>query len=117
MSHGTPAGVPSTCRGAVPARVGLSAASGSDRGRRGRGRPHEERHRLIPRRVVREVCRNSASDIRHLALAGIGSLLMDGLGDTVRVSLTEDPEFELDPCRYDPQTTSQNMRAQIRGPR
>jgi (E)-4-hydroxy-3-methylbut-2-enyl-diphosphate synthase len=30
---------------------------------------------------------------------GIGSLLMDGLGDTIRVSLTEDPEFELNPCR------------------
>lgn len=29
---------------------------------------------------------------------GIGSLLLDGLGDTIRVSLTEDPEFELDPC-------------------
>lgn len=25
---------------------------------------------------------------------GIGTLLEDGLGDTVRVSLTEDPEFE-----------------------
>jgi (E)-4-hydroxy-3-methylbut-2-enyl-diphosphate synthase len=23
----------------------------------------------------------------------------DGLGDTIRVSLTEDPEFELEPCR------------------
>lgn len=30
---------------------------------------------------------------------GIGSLLLDGLGDTIRVSLTEDPELELDPCR------------------
>lgn len=29
---------------------------------------------------------------------GIGSLLMDGLGDTIRVSLTEDPEYELNPC-------------------
>lgn len=29
---------------------------------------------------------------------GIGSLLLDGLGDTIRVSLTEDPERELDPC-------------------
>ena len=25
-------------------------------------------------------------------------LLADGLGDTVRVSLTEDPEFEMVPC-------------------
>lgn len=30
---------------------------------------------------------------------GIGALLMDGLGDTIRVSLTEDPEKEIDPCR------------------
>lgn len=30
---------------------------------------------------------------------GIGALLADGLGDTVRVSLTEDPEFELVPCQ------------------
>lgn len=29
---------------------------------------------------------------------GIGSLLLDGLGDTIRVSLTEDPHRELDPC-------------------
>lgn len=30
---------------------------------------------------------------------GIGALLMDGLGDTIRVSLTEDPEYEIEPCR------------------
>jgi (E)-4-hydroxy-3-methylbut-2-enyl-diphosphate synthase len=30
---------------------------------------------------------------------GIGSLLVDGIGDTVRVSLTEDPEFEM-PAAY-----------------
>lgn len=30
---------------------------------------------------------------------GIGALLMDGIGDTIRVSLTEDPEYEIDPCR------------------
>ena len=30
---------------------------------------------------------------------GIGALLMDGLGDTIRVSLTEDPEYEIDPCK------------------
>lgn len=27
------------------------------------------------------------------------SLLQDGLGDTIRVSLTEPPEEEIDPCR------------------
>ena len=30
---------------------------------------------------------------------GIGALLLDGLGDTIRVSLTEDPWAEIDPCR------------------
>jgi (E)-4-hydroxy-3-methylbut-2-enyl-diphosphate synthase len=29
---------------------------------------------------------------------GIGTILADDLGDTVRVSLTEDPEFEYKPC-------------------
>ena len=38
-------------------------------------------------------------DGRLKSAIGIGSLLMDGLGDTIRVSLTEDPEYELDPCR------------------
>ena len=30
---------------------------------------------------------------------GIGTLMEDGLGDTIRVSLTEDPEFEIPVCR------------------
>lgn len=34
-------------------------------------------------------------DGRIKSATGIGSLLEDGLGDTVRVSLTEDPEFEI----------------------
>jgi len=38
-------------------------------------------------------------DGRMKSAIGIGSLQMDGLGDTIRVSLTEDPEFEMDPCR------------------
>ena len=38
-------------------------------------------------------------DGRMKSAIGIGSLLADGLGDTVRVSLTEDPEFELVPCQ------------------
>ena len=37
-------------------------------------------------------------DGRLKSAIGIGSLLLDGLGDTIRVSLTEDPEFEIDPC-------------------
>lgn len=38
-------------------------------------------------------------DGRVKSSVGIGSLLLDGLGDTVRVSLTEDPWFEIDPCK------------------
>lgn len=38
-------------------------------------------------------------DGRIKSAAGIGTLLEDGLGDTVRVSLTEDPEFEIPVCR------------------
>ncbi|HSX12721.1 MAG TPA: (E)-4-hydroxy-3-methylbut-2-enyl-diphosphate synthase [Rhabdochlamydiaceae bacterium] len=30
---------------------------------------------------------------------GIGTLLLDGIGDTIRVSLTEDPWEEIDPCK------------------
>eukprot|EP00441_Pelagodinium_beii_P019752 CAMPEP_0197654360 /NCGR_PEP_ID=MMETSP1338-20131121/38807_1 /TAXON_ID=43686 ORGANISM="Pelagodinium beii, Strain RCC1491" /NCGR_SAMPLE_ID=MMETSP1338 /ASSEMBLY_ACC=CAM_ASM_000754 /LENGTH=792 /DNA_ID=CAMNT_0043229801 /DNA_START=75 /DNA_END=2454 /DNA_ORIENTATION=- len=38
------------------------------------------------------------SDGRIKSAVGIGALLQDGLGDTIRVSLTEDPEFEAKPC-------------------
>ncbi|HMP93698.1 MAG TPA: (E)-4-hydroxy-3-methylbut-2-enyl-diphosphate synthase, partial [Phnomibacter sp.] len=38
-------------------------------------------------------------DGRIKSAVGIGTLLEDGLGDTVRVSLTEDPEFEIPVCR------------------
>jgi (E)-4-hydroxy-3-methylbut-2-enyl-diphosphate synthase len=38
-------------------------------------------------------------DGRIKSAIGIGTLLEDGLGDTIRVSLTEDPEFELPVCR------------------
>lgn len=37
-------------------------------------------------------------DGRMKSAIGIGALLMDGIGDTIRVSLTEDPEYELTPC-------------------
>ena len=37
-------------------------------------------------------------DGRMKSAIGIGALLMDGLGDTIRVSLTEDPEYEIEPC-------------------
>ena len=37
-------------------------------------------------------------DGRIKSAIGIGTLLEDGLGDTIRVSLTEDPEFEVPVC-------------------
>eukprot|EP00873_Tetraselmis_striata_P013600 jgi/Tetstr1/433864/TSEL_023046.t2 len=37
-------------------------------------------------------------DGRMKSAIGIGSLLLDGLGDTIRVSLTEDPHLEINPC-------------------
>jgi len=38
-------------------------------------------------------------DGRIKSAMGIGSLLLDGIGDTIRVSLTEDPWYEIDPCK------------------
>ena len=38
-------------------------------------------------------------DGRIKSAIGIGTLMEDGLGDTIRVSLTEDPEFEIPVCR------------------
>lgn len=38
-------------------------------------------------------------DGRVKSAMGIGSLLLDGLGDTIRVSLTEDAWKEIDPCK------------------
>ena len=64
-------------------------------------------------------------DGRVKSAAGIGTLLEDGIGDTIRVSLTEDPEFEIPVCkdlvkRYGPPTpqrgdleTGQNVSSSI----
>ncbi len=41
----------------------------------------------------------AGEDGRIKSAIGIGSLLTDGIGDTIRVSLTEDPEFEI-PVAY-----------------
>lgn len=38
-------------------------------------------------------------DGRVRSAIGIGSLLLDGIGDTIRVSLTEDPWREIAPCK------------------
>lgn len=50
-------------------------------------------------------------DGRIKSAIGIGTLLEDGIGDTIRVSLTEDPEFEIPVCldlvkRYSASTTT-----------
>ena len=37
-------------------------------------------------------------DGRVKSAMGIGALLLDGIGDTIRISLTEDPWAEIDPC-------------------
>lgn len=37
-------------------------------------------------------------DGRVKSAMGIGALLLEGIGDTIRVSLTEDPWLEIDPC-------------------
>ena len=38
-------------------------------------------------------------DGRIKSAAGIGTLMEDGIGDTIRVSLTEDPELEIPVCK------------------
>jgi len=53
-------------------------------------------------------------DGRIKSAVGIGTLLEDGLGDTVRVSLTEDPEFEIPVAkalveRYTDRSTTQKL--------
>lgn len=48
-------------------------------------------------------------DGRIKSAVGIGTLLLDGIGDTVRVSLTEDPEFEAPVARYIVDTCTQNL--------
>ncbi len=57
-------------------------------------------------------------DGRIKSAIGIGTLLEDGIGDTIRVSLTEDPEFEIPVCkdlvkRYEsrPQATDSRQQA------
>ena len=57
-------------------------------------------------------------DGRIKSAIGIGTLLEDGIGDTIRVSLTEDPEFEIPVCRdivkrYDSRKRTTNPQQQI----
>lgn len=41
----------------------------------------------------------AGEDGRIKSAVGIGGLLLEGIGDTIRVSLTEDPWEEIDPCK------------------
>lgn len=56
-------------------------------------------------------------DGRIKSAIGIGTLLEDGLGDTIRVSLTEDPEFEIPVCkdivkRYEEKAEGRGQKAE-----
>jgi len=55
-------------------------------------------------------------DGRMKSAIGIGTLLMDGLGDTIRVSLTEPPEEEIDPCQRLANLGAQAANLQIGAP-
>jgi (E)-4-hydroxy-3-methylbut-2-enyl-diphosphate synthase len=54
-------------------------------------------------------------DGRIKSAVGIGTLLADGLGDTIRVSLTEDPEFEAPVAKAlaDRYEKSENLKVEI----
>jgi len=60
-------------------------------------------------------------DGRIKSAIGIGTLLEDGIGDTIRVSLTEDPEFEIPVCldlvkRYNNRNVSKDIIESIKLP-
>jgi (E)-4-hydroxy-3-methylbut-2-enyl-diphosphate synthase len=60
-------------------------------------------------------------DGRIKSAVGIGTLLEDGLGDTIRVSLTEDPELEIPVCRdivkrYEAPSNSPNWEESLTRP-
>jgi (E)-4-hydroxy-3-methylbut-2-enyl-diphosphate synthase len=58
----------------------------------------EEFHECYPLHLgVTEA--GDGEDGRIKSAIGIGTLLEDGIGDTIRVSLTEDPEFEIPVCK------------------
>ena len=65
--------------------------------------------RLLSQRMIEEDCRfpihlgvteaGAGEDGRIKSAVGSGSLLLDGIGDTIRVSLTEAPECEIPVCK------------------
>jgi len=59
---------------------------------------HEEFNEIYPLHLgVTEA--GDGEDGRIKSAVGIGTLLEDGIGDTIRVSLTEDPELEIPVCK------------------
>jgi (E)-4-hydroxy-3-methylbut-2-enyl-diphosphate synthase len=52
-------------------------------------------------------------DGRIKSAIGIGTLLEDGIGDTIRVSLTEDPEFEIPVCKNIVKRYSPNINSNV----
>ena len=52
-------------------------------------------------------------DGRIKSAMGIGALLEDGIGDTIRVSLTEDSEFELPVCKDIVKRYKENIRSHV----
>ncbi|MFO7869343.1 MAG: (E)-4-hydroxy-3-methylbut-2-enyl-diphosphate synthase [Bacteroidales bacterium] len=66
-------------------------------------------YRLLAQRMIQENCvyplhigvteAGADEDGRIKSAVGIGTLLLDGIGDTIRVSLTEAPEKEIPVCR------------------
>ena len=54
-------------------------------------------------------------DGRMKSAIGIGTLLGDGLGDTIRVSLTEDPEYEYGPCNRLAELAGEQLGTKARG--
>ena len=52
-------------------------------------------------------------DGRIKSAIGIGALLEDGIGDTIRVSLTEDPEFEIPVCKNIVKRYSPNINSNV----
>ncbi len=59
---------------------------------------NDEFHQIYPLHIgVTEA--GDGEDGRIKSAIGIGTLLEDGIGDTIRVSLTEDPEFEIPVCQ------------------
>ncbi|MCB1172435.1 MAG: (E)-4-hydroxy-3-methylbut-2-enyl-diphosphate synthase [Leptospiraceae bacterium] len=56
------------------------------------------------------------ADGRLKSATGIGTLLLDGLGDTIRVSLTEDPVHELQPARLIAALPARQAKTLLVGP-